>query len=349
MKYTRNLTTAALLVPVLWSMDSLAEAPSFGPEEGTSCSKRIERTLELAQTETSLMVDGTDMSDTFEMDMETTFVAVTAVTDRYISVGDGRPSKFTRTFDELSSESSISASGPMGDVNADISGSSELEELTVVFTWDDDEEGYDVEFHEDSAGDDGLLVGLNADLDLFSLLPDDDVSEGDSWDVDANAMIAIFAPSGSVKIKPDDAPNMEMGQAPPDPGAGLEEFEGDVTATFEGVRDVDGTRVAVISLSIDVSSAVDQTELVQNTMDGGGLPEGLAFEIESSDMEFLFDGGGELLWDLERGIIYSLELSGDVTQIVDTTMSIAMPGNEQTIETSRTFEGSQTISFTTGE
>jgi hypothetical protein len=236
------------------------------------------------------------------------------------------------------------------DVDQEMAGPSELEGLTVVFTWDEDEGGYSVEFDEESDGDDELLDGLTEAMDLRGMLPDGEVSEGDTWDIEPSVLLEAFAPCGSVKIRPEELANMMgMNSPQPSPAEMLGDFEGDITAEFEGIRDEDGTRVAVINLSIDVDTAKDMTEFMEEMMDEMEMPEGMEIDmdIESMDMEFEFKGEGQLLWNLETGLVYSLTVEGTVKQAMDTAMNMSMGDMEQSIEQSMSFSGEQSITLTT--
>ena len=75
------------------------------------------------------------------------------------------------------------------------------------------------------------------------------------------------------------------------------------------------------------------------------LPEGMNVEmdIESMDIEFEFVGEGEILWNLEAGVLHSLEVSGEMTQIIDMVMNMG----GQSMENSMTQSGSHTSSITT--
>jgi len=285
------------------------------------------------------------------MEMTTKAKTVVAVTDTYLALGEGQPAKLQRKFDELSNSTEVAMSNQMmGDMDQEMEGVSDLEGLTVVFTWDDDESDYTVEFAEDSDGDDELLDGLVESLDLRGLLPDGEVKEGESWDVEPEVLLEVFAPGGSVKIAPEELDQMMSMNAPtPSPYEMLGDFEGDVTAVFEGVREEGDVRVAVINLNIDVSSAKDMTEFMEEMMSAMEMPEGMEIEmdIESMDMEFAIEGEATLLWNLESGLLYGFQLEGEVDQAMDTAMNMSMGEMEQSIEQSMSLSGSQSVTITT--
>ena len=219
-----------------------------------------------------------------------------------------------------------------------------------MFAWDDEEEEYSVSFGEDAEGDEELLEGLSENLDLRDLLPPGEVSEEDSWEIEASALRDVFAPGGSVKIRPVEMEEMFGMNSPQfSQDQMLGELEGDVSAEFAGTRDENGVRVAVINLSVDIASARDLTEIMEEMMAEMDMPEGMDFEIEveSFDMEFTFEGEGELLWNLEAGLVHSLEISGEITQNIDMNMNMNVGGMEQAVEQEMTMAGSQTLSLTT--
>ena len=348
MKHTRNTIAPLLIGPVLMALGGLGDQPQFGPAEGHSVSKRIETKSDIALDDMSIVMNGNEAP--MEMEMSTSVTQVIATTDEYVSVADGRAQKLKRTFDELSSATAMQMSNPMtGDNSSDMEGSSDLQGLTVVFEWDDAAEDYSVEFADDSGGDEELLEGLLADLDLAALLPPGDVGEGEPYDVEPNALRAVFTPGGQVKIKPEESDEMMgMGGSPNSSmNELLQDFDGEVIATFEGVRDEDGVSVAVIALTIEVGSANDLTDYMTEMMEETEMPEGMSPEVDAFDLEFSFDGTGELLWNMEAGILHSIHVTGDAEQIVDTTMKMEMAGQEMELEQSMTFSGTQSVTITT--
>ncbi len=173
-------SAAACLVAL--ALSPPAPEIAFHPEEGRSLTKTFGSQMSLDLDELSLIVDGQDMGAmmgdmTFGLETDSTYV----VTDEYASMGDGRPQKLHRTFDELSQQSEVNieiAAAGMAETQGSAS-ASELEGLSVVFTWNADDFEYDVAF-ADGDGDQALLEGLEEDMDMRGILPDGPVSEGDS-------------------------------------------------------------------------------------------------------------------------------------------------------------------------
>ena len=100
------------------------------------------------------------------------------VSDRYEAVGEGRPTKLKRSFDKIGTSTHVSVSNPViGDKETDIPATSELEGVTVLFSWNDSAGEYDVAFADGADGDEELLENLTEDLDLRGFLPDKEVSD----------------------------------------------------------------------------------------------------------------------------------------------------------------------------
>src|SRR5262249_29772967 len=127
------------------------------------------------------------------------------VTDHYVSLSGGRPTKLERSFDELSGKSRSKfefegmggeEGGPEEDANDE---SSSLQGKSVTFAWDKDAEKYDLAFAE-GKGDEDLLKDLEEDMDLRGILPTKSVSQGDSWDLDAKLFQHVLSPGGDLKI-----------------------------------------------------------------------------------------------------------------------------------------------------
>jgi len=339
----------ALLTPILLAGGHAVEGPRFQPKAGTVLTKEFNNVSELELEDMSLEVNGMDMSDAagaFEMAMKVT-MSLTLV-DRYESVEDGRPAKLKRAFEEIASNTHISGTNPaMGAEERDIPLTSELEGSTVLFTWNGSD--YGVEFEDE--GDGALLENLVEDVDLRGFLPAGEVSEGDTWDVSADAVRAALAPGGDLKLHPEDETNPMNGMNGFSQNEIIGDLQGKFVATYGGTRDEDGTKVAVIKLHIEASSAQDLTQKLESMRDQmeSQLPEGVSFDVSAMDAEYEIDAEGELLWNLEAGIAHSLHLSGETRMIMDMSMNISMGEEEQAMDMSQTYSGTQTITLTVGE
>ena len=350
MKHKRNITWSLLVAPALLAFSPRASEVSFGPEASSSLTKTFSTDGEMSLDDMTMVQNGQEIdASMMGMEMSATSTYTVTVTDEYMAVADGRPTKFVRTFDEISTSSAVStANAMMGESNMEIDGSSELEGVRVQFTWDDDAGEYTASFPEGEDGDEELLEGLDASMDMIAMLPEGEVSEGDTWSVDAQALRAIFAPGGAVKIEMEmpEEDGMGMGSQPT-PDQFIGDMEGEVTAEFAGTRDEGGVQVAVIKLSANVSSSTDISELMGDMMNDMGDAQGFEIDLESMDSEFSFEGEGELLWNLAQGVVFGLEMTGEVSQVMDTVMTINAQGQEMGFEQSMSLGGNQTISVST--
>lgn len=347
MKHKRYILWPAMVVPALCAFESRGEQPSLHPAEGVTLSKAFEQHSELSLEDSSLTVNGNAMDMGMEMSTSTDYTL--EVVDEYGAFAEGRPTKLTRTFTKIGSTSDRSMKHQMmGDMNSEAKGSSELEGLKVVFTWNG--EDYDTAFAEEG-GDAELLEELDADLDYSSLLPDGEVEKGgEPWTIDPNAFRNCFAPGGALKIVVEsDDDMMGMGSQPePSPDQIFGEFEGEATGQLAEIVEEGGARIAVIRLKANISSAKDLTSLMKEMMEDAPAPEGMEMEmdVQSFDSEFVFDGEGELRWNMDAGVLHSLELTGEVDQTMDTSMAMSMGGQDMDIENSMTLSGNSSIKVT---
>ena len=353
MKHKRNISwTAALVVPALVAFSPRANDVSFHPESSSTLTKTFQNTSDTTLDEMTMVQNGQEIdASMFGLEMSATTNYTVTVTDEYSSVADGVATKLIRTYDEIDLQSSVSSSNAMmGESNMEMTGTSELTGVRVQFSWDDDAGEYAVSFPEGEEGDEELLEGLDQNMDLAGLLPEGEVSVGDTWSIDPQGLRPTFAPGGAVKVDVEmpDAEEDMMGMGnQPTPDQFIGDFEGDVTGELVGMREEGGVNVAVIKLSIDVSSNKDVSEAAADMMGDAMEEQGIEMELESMDSEFSFEGEGELLWNVQAGVIYSLEFSGESSQVMDMAMTVNAQGQEMDFEQSMTLSGSYSVSVTT--
>lgn len=350
MNYTKPALLATIGTPILLGLSLPRETVNFGPAAGLSLKKTFESTTEMTLDEMDMLMNGEPMPFPMEMDISISIEQSIAVVDTYGETVDGRPARLERTYDTLSNNaiSSISSS-MMGDDESEAAGESELEGLTVIFSWDADEGDYSVAFAEGSDGDEELLDGLAEDMDLRALLPEGDVAEGDTWSIDADSIVDLLAPGGDLAIIPEDTDLGGMGM----PGGGgmdirqmLGDVDGDVSAELTGIREGETGRIAVIALSLEIESTNDLTEFVQEMMEDAEMPpEAGNMEIESVDVEMSVEGEGELLWNVTTGHFVELNLSTEMESTMDQAMSLSMGPESMTIEQSMIFASSGSLTY----
>jgi hypothetical protein len=326
------------------------ERPAFGPEPGTTLRKTFTLLGDFELDDLSFIADGQDMADMLGLELTIKSSTKIGVTDVYDALDAGRPKKLTRTFDavEEALQFEAHASVEMGGEgsNQDLSFSSELEGETVVFTWNEEKGGYDVAL-DHGEGDPELLDGLTEDMDLRVLLPDAEVSEGDTWEVEIAELEGLAIPGGDLKLVPEGA---EFEEADFDFFAEIgkdfndkmgELFEGKCICTFKGVHEKDGLRLGEIAIQIEVASTMDLSALITETIEKFGeseheMPE---FAFETADLNLDFQGEGALLWDLEAGCLHSFDLTGDAQIAFDIAASIEAEGQSHHLEASAEVSG----------
>lgn len=348
MKQKRNIISTLLVLPALLAFTPRAADVSFHPKASSTLTKTFQNESETTLDEMTMVQNGQEIdSSMIGLEMSSTTKYRVTVTDEYLAVDGPRFTKLMRTYDEIALSSSVASSNAMmGDSTMQMSGTSDLENVRVVFSWNGD--GYDVAFPEGVDGDEDLLEGLDANLDFVGLLPGAEVAEGDTWSIDPQALRPCFAPGGNVKIDLESSEEDMMGMGnQPTPDQFIGEFDGEVTGELVGMREVDGVQVAVIKITADIDSNRDLSDVAGDMMGDAMKDQGIEMELESMDSEFSFEGEGELLWNLELGVLHALELSGESSQTIDTSMHISVQGQELAMEQSMTFGGNTTVTVTT--
>jgi len=269
-------------------------------EAGTTLTKTFENRMEVSLDEMRMTVGDqevpTDHFTGIEMTMTDTMNVV--FVDEYLAMGDGRPTRLRRTFDELAKRSVESAVTPQGDQEKTTDEESPLEGKSVVFVWNEDEEEYAVELDDD--GDEDLVDELVEDTDLRAFLPGGEVEEGDSWEIDGARIDALMRPGGRLPFVDEDGDSTDS-ELSRELGANL---EGEITATYEGRTEIDGRTVARIALAVEVS-----TEGEQESENAGGA-------TETNHVAYTMVLEGVLRWDVEGGHAAGYELSGEVEAVV---------------------------------
>ena len=118
-----------------------------------------------------------------------------------------------------------------------------------------------------------------------------------------------------------------------------DEIEGTASGKFAGMRDVDGTEVALIEVTININTAVDMTDKVMESMEDMPMPEGAEMEFDHLDLEFEMEAQGQLFWNVKAGHFHSFEISGSTGILVDTGIAMNMGGEEMTVENSVEMSG----------
>jgi len=351
MLQNRLLIPAALFLPALLSSHVPGDRIRFAPSEGTSVTKTFENTAEFTLQSMSMTMNGQDLPSKPEMEMTINSDQTVVVTDEYVANREGAPKQLRRSYDELGNTVSIAMKmammGQTQDKSQNLTGESELEGKKVVFTWDEEKGEYTKAF-DPSAEKEDLLKDLDEDMDLRILLPKDEVKEGESWDIDVKNFASVLAPGGNLSILPKEmtAEDMTMGM----PGMGSMgdwlrgALEGEAKATFASLREVEGTKLAVIKIEAKITVSKDMTEMVQEGMKKAKLPpEAGEMEIDHMDVDYKLEATGELLWDLSGGHVHAFDMSGPSHVNMDMAMNLSPGGQKMSIEYGMEMSGTTSL------
>ena len=326
-----ELTTSALALPLLLTPPAADQAVElkYEPAGGSTLSSTVEFTLESSTAESYWTFDGERIEADFLDEKEVR--AQFAFSDTIERAAQGRPQVFARTFDELEAtffqEVSGEAAGEGGSL--EVNYESPLAGETIEYTWDADLEEYEFELAD--GNDDDLLAaawsGSAYDLTFANLVPGEEVSVGDSWEVDGFVFgMLLVDPWLEFGLEGDDyqarrslenklrRPRFDHPRA--------EWLSGTVTAELGEVREDDeGRQLAVIQIELELE---------------GDFP----YEFEDEDTGATFSGGekhefeleGEAVWDVAGGHLVRLELEG--TEDKEELQGISHPdeGDQESVD-----------------
>jgi hypothetical protein len=355
-----------LLVPatagVFLSFSSAADRVAFAPEQGLTLKRTIENRMTLDLEDMTFDLDGQDMTAMMGglPEMSFTNTMNIAVTDTFVATADGRPAKLERTFDTIGSNTVVDVAMAGEGESDETPMTSELEGAKVVFTFDEEAGEFVAKWADEAETRDAeLLEGLEEDLDLRAFLPGRDVEVGESWDIDAMTLASLVMPGGSLGLKPE-----EMSEDGPDMGefedmftemfAQYEEafsglLEGERKATYEGVRDVEGRSLAVITLKLDTDGSMDMSGMLADMVDkiselAEEMPE-FELDIAAANLSVTLDGTGTLLWDPRRGTFDSLTLEVDMTFGMEVSVDLDAQGETHSMDMTMEMAGDMASNF----
>lgn len=314
--FTCSLFAAGLPAP--------AEKLALLPSEGLELVKSFEVTSETERSFESQRGESTSNTDASR---------TLVVTDVIDDVENGRVTRLSRTFDEIAGRAETETAA--GDRSREFSstGSSDLEGETVVFEWDEDNEEYEASSDD---VDVELIEDLVFDYDFAALLPDDAVEKEDEWSVDVDSFMAMIDPWDSLSMREhiDDGRGSSTDEEEPE---AEETNDGEVVAVYEGTRDADGVKVAVLRIRGEVTTdrVIDATREFEH---------GIAVSHSESSEERTVEG--EALWDIEGGHLHSIDLDMEVSSSGTTVSTFEMEGREFSNEVEFESEGNVTFSAT---
>lgn len=330
----------ACAAPALLAFRPKADSITFAPAEGTSVTKTFTSVMDFSMDEMEMLMNGEQnpMMPSMEMDMLMT-QAVT-VSDTYGAMEGRKPAQLTRTFDAVSNDIemdiTVDAMGQVDEQSATGTGGSPLEGMSVSFTWDGDAGAYTTAYADGSDGDAEHLEGLVEDMDLRGMLPSGEVSEGDEWEIPLRGLVDVLAPGGNLHVEVE--MDGQEAQGGPDPAmfSNLREMVGDLlegsaTGKYTGTREVDGVKLAVIEIEIEIDTATDMAELFEEMM-ADQIPAEMDMSLDRVDVEFALETAGELLWNMSTGHVHSMNLEGESAVSIEMEMGMNAGGQAMNME-----------------
>jgi hypothetical protein len=228
----------------------------------------------------------------FEIELEERLELI--VTDEALEAGSQLALR--RTFEELESSGHayVAFSGSV-DEDVDTVANCALVGRSVRFERSSTEEAFKATLEGDEEGQ--LPEGLRFDLDLVALLPDQRVSPGDRWKVDAHGLDSLLEPAGPGVI----AWSEETAEGE---WEHEEDSTGSLTITFEGW--VGGHRGSRASLTLD--GEFTSVKWRASDLEKVPVAEGPGRETRVDTSAW----SGQLVWDVAEGRLRSFDATAEL-------------------------------------
>jgi len=327
---TRLPLSALAASPLLLALAPVAADVSFRPADDSRVSRTYAIDLEFELGDLSVVVDGQDVSEMLPADFQGTTELVMKVTDHFVRSAGGRPLELIRSYEEMSGETSA-----MGESQS-MDGFDALEGKQVRFVWDEDEEDYEVSFHE-SEGDLADLEGLSPDADLLALLPGREVAEGDTWTVDARELGSVFLFGSKMETDDEEFDQMFESEIWPQLEAMLEDFS--TTCEYKGEREEGGRKVGVVAVNMHGEGVLDLAALILSAaqIDAGEMQ--VDIDVEVAELTMSVDAKGELLWDLAGGHLRAFQLDADMEFSAEVAVTADVGGESHSADADAELSG----------
>lgn len=304
----------------------------------------VESTLEFQAEVTSfeVLLDGEPREGGGGGGEQTSTVTISTVhADHAVEAADGKASKVHREFRSLSA-SNTRGGGEANDL------SSPLEGVTLELVEEDGEVSVSVPGGEDL--EDAQLEGHQMTLAMDALLPDGEVEDGDSWNLDGDMIAAAigFQQQGVLFTRPE-REGRERGERGGGGGGGrrgggggqagsLAEFrhlDWEGTASLGGTEDYEGTSCWMIELELEASGALpEQAGGGRRGRDRSASPAEPSYSLPvETTMEVEIKGRMLISTEDRRPVL--LDLEGTFERETERTME----RGERTIEMSGSSEG----------
>lgn len=235
--------------------------------------------------------------------------------DAYVSVEGGRVRTLRRTVKEAgaSGQLRLTREGRKFMEDSNISGSPFFG-MTFVHTWVE-EEGVYARRYERDYGEEEWLQDLDYDFDALGLLPPGPVQVGASWEIEPERLRRVLAPGGDFQVTPRSprqfGRSMKLGVCGDLDNVLGPVIAGSARATLESIEEREGMRFAKVVLECEIASSKDRTELYDTAMPPEERKEPAT--LRGVEIAYTLKGSGVMLWNLTRGHLAQLDLSGPET------------------------------------
>lgn len=245
-------------------------------------------------------------------DMVVTFHRSRTQTDHFLEVEEGRPVVLRRVFGEITQDRSI-AMGESGEENEETM-TGVVEGLTLLIEADEDDET--TATVEDGDVEERYLEHFLIAYETDLLAPVGEAEEGDSWELDTEALERLFGllPSATY-FEPDrEQGETDIEQAFRDATREAADLEGEVT--WEATEDRDGLSCAL--LTFEMSMETDDFDASEFAPAMFGMRDGIA--VHDATAQVVFETEGSFWFALEemRPVALESEGAGTVILSVDT-------------------------------
>jgi hypothetical protein len=124
-------------------------------------------------------------------------------------------------------------------------------------------------------------------------------------------------------------------------------LSGSFTGKLSGYREVDGAKLAVIEIELEIDCATDMIETIREQMQESLPPDaGVTMDVSTADVSYIMEGKGELLWNASAGHIAGMTFEAEVAMGMETTMGIDAGGMQMDMEMNMEMSGATTLSIT---
>jgi hypothetical protein len=350
MNATKTLTSLALITIPTVGFIARGDSVSFKPEDGTVVEKTLSLESSFYMDDMSIVLDGGEISpDMMGGGMDEALIVNVnmGVTDEYLSTRDGGIGSLKRTYDELSFEAGGESSAENVDQFATMKG------VTVKFTWDAESDDF-VKTFDDSEGEEEWLENLDPDMDLLQLLPDGEVSVGDTWEATGEGLLTVFSPGGMLsagseqETSPEAEELVELAkeQMTSQLESVLEEFA--IKCTYTGTQKEDDAELGAIEIEFAGEAELDLSELILSAIELNAEQMGGIEADLTAIVTLELEGTGVLLWDMKAGHASSFSMKYEIIVGVDLDGEVDAMGENHTFEVAVELSGEANMELETG-